>query len=119
MVGHFPSSGPGDVFAMLAILVASCAGVLSLMAAAVAIAYIRSGRLIFARLYWIVFWLTIVGHVSIVVVEPRLLFLAWVGPGFKSNGQVRDPLEQLNIVVLLALAFFFSAPLLRQHLERR
>jgi hypothetical protein len=109
----------GDKFGLIALVVASAAGILALMAAAVAVAYLRSARPVFARLYWIVFWLTIVGHVSILTVDPRFLLLAWIGPALQPHRPTSDSLQYLNIVVPLALGFFFSAPWSRTYLRKR
>jgi hypothetical protein len=109
----------GDKFGLIALVVASAAGILALMAAAVAVAYLRSARPVFARLYWIVFWLTIVGHVCIVAADPGLLLFAWIGPSVFNRDQQYARILYLNMLVPPALGFFFSAPWLRTYLEKR
>jgi hypothetical protein len=87
------------------------------MAAVVAIGHIRSDRPVFERLYRIVFWLTIVGHLLMLVNRPALLLLAWIGPPRNPRAHV-DSLMYLNVLVPLALGFFFSAPWLRTYRKK-
>jgi hypothetical protein len=80
------SPSMGDVILVITTITASYAGVLALMAAVVAIGHIRSDRPVFERLYRIVFWLTIVGHLLMLVNRPALLLLAWIGPPRNPRG---------------------------------
>jgi hypothetical protein len=52
-----------------AMLLAVYAGVPELMAAGLAMVYVRSDQPAVARLYWVVFWLTIAGHVFLLIVH--------------------------------------------------
>jgi hypothetical protein len=113
----------GDLMFGVAYMMEVFAWVWALVAAGVAVAFLRSPTLARRWLYYAVWGLTIGGNVFVYFLgvthqQPALWWFAMVGAP-SEPGVVTDNTNSLNFLTLPLLLFFFAAPLLRKLFHNR